>query len=97
VARDLAENNLNSLDFAEFGGLQANRDGSTSDTARKAKNELMNIAGFERSCMDIAMQQLVKVLGEENPVMTQMQVFVDVTDLWGQVYVLKDLTGRFVQ
>jgi hypothetical protein len=97
VARDFAENNLNSLDFAEFGGLRANCDGSTSDPGREAKNELMDIAEFERSYMDIAIQRLVKVLGEGNQVMTQMQVFVDVTDLWGQVYVLKDLTGRLVQ
>ena len=97
VERDAEENNLNSLDFPEFGGPQAGFTSGASGTASKSKADLMDIANFERRCMGVALQRLDQLLGAGNGSMAKLRVYVDVTDLWGQVYVLKDLTGRLAK
>lgn len=81
LARDQREMNLNSLNFPLFRGLEI----------KEGKEQLMNIAEFEREGVVRAMvflKSLVKV-----DVWQQLKAFVDVTDLYGQIYVLKDLTN----
>ncbi|KAL4736668.1 hypothetical protein BDV11DRAFT_211022 [Aspergillus similis] len=58
-----------------------------------ANGSLIEIAEFERSCMELALQRLEDTPGTLDA-LKRFRVFVDVTDLFGQVYVLKDLTGR---
>ncbi|KAI4157566.1 MAG: hypothetical protein LQ342_008188 [Letrouitia transgressa] len=57
-----------------------------------AKDNLMAIADFERSCMQLAMENLVQI----SPPTTfhKLQVFIDVTDMFGQIYVQKDIASR---
>ncbi|KAI4213987.1 MAG: hypothetical protein LQ351_003391 [Letrouitia transgressa] len=57
-----------------------------------AKDDLMAIAEFERSCMQLAMKTLIQI----SPAATthKLQVFIDVTDMFGQIYVQKDIASR---
>ena len=57
------------------------------------KSELMWIAEHERSGLDMVMGRLQHQLGE-GILMPTLQVFVDVTDLYGELYVQKDLTAH---
>ena len=57
------------------------------------KEELMRIADFERSYMQLALRQLGEVL-QSPPTMDAVHVFVNVTDLSGQLYVEKDIASR---
>lgn len=57
------------------------------------KSELMVIAEFERACMHLAQQQLGQTLGSPS-IMKALQVFIDTTDLFGQIYVQKDIASR---
>ncbi|MCJ1387605.1 hypothetical protein MMC18_000448 [Xylographa bjoerkii] len=57
-----------------------------------AKDDLMAITEFERSCMQLALKRLTQI----SPPATihKLQVFIDVTDLFGQIYVQKDIASR---
>lgn len=57
------------------------------------KIELMEIAEFERACMQLALQNLRPTIGSP-ATMKALQVFIDVTDLFGQIYVQKDIASR---
>jgi hypothetical protein len=57
------------------------------------KDQLMEIAEFERSCMQLAWHNLAQVTTSE-ATMKRVGVFVDVTDLFGQLYIHRDLTNR---
>ncbi|KAK1561739.1 ent-kaurene synthase [Colletotrichum navitas] len=98
VARDAAEGNLNSLDFAEF------RVGGTAS----AKGSLFSLAQFERACLMEAMGRLqaastqaVGTSGRQRASKTRWmacwRMFCDVTDLYGQIYVLRDMSSRVVK
>lgn len=106
VARDADENNLNSVDFAEFrpgswvhetnahdadrantGGLMANGE------LGAAKQQLMGVAEFERKLMEVSFKALGEVVKEQG-VMERLRVLVDVTDLFGEVYVVRDVGVR---
>jgi hypothetical protein len=62
-------------------------------TSQSAKDSLMEVAEFERSCMELALQRLEDAACTLDA-LKQFRVFVDVTDLFGHVYILKDLTGK---
>ncbi|KAE8137311.1 hypothetical protein BDV38DRAFT_293075 [Aspergillus pseudotamarii] len=84
--RDLQEKNLNSLDFADFNG-----DG-LSRGQDQHKQDLMELAEFERSCMQVCFAHLS---AETSATTTaQIQVFIKVTDLFGQIYVAQDIASR---
>ncbi|KAL8961804.1 MAG: hypothetical protein Q9193_001693 [Seirophora villosa] len=57
-----------------------------------AKEDLMAIAEFERSCMQIALEKLTRI----SPPATvhKLQIFIDVTDMFGQIYVQRDIASR---
>ena len=108
VARDRAESNLNSLDFPEFdkgvGGRRAtkSRENAIGDNYEdtefrisdddEKKQELMWLAEYERECLDLAVKKLEKILPSR--IVGELRLFIAVTDLYGQMYVVHDLTSR---
>lgn len=81
LARDEAENNLNSADFLRF----------KEKGTRRIKEELMWIADFERRGMNMALQSLSELPGTPGDILEELGLFMDVTDLYGQIYVLRDI------
>jgi hypothetical protein len=60
------------------------------DDTNLAKQELMRIAEYERRCLETAFQELEATdLPAEH--VSALRLFVDVTDLYGQVYVARDI------
>lgn len=57
------------------------------------KSELMGIAEFERACMELTLQNLKEAVGSPTT-MKALQVFIDTTDVFGQVYAQKDIASR---
>ncbi|KID93257.1 Ent-kaurene synthase, fungal, partial [Metarhizium majus ARSEF 297] len=82
ITRDYAENNLNSVNFPEF--HQGNTCGLI--TAREA---LMDLANYERECLDLAVNRLRPEIA--TPIWQALKVFIDVTDLYGQIYTVRDI------
>lgn len=95
VVRDKAEVNLNSLNFPEFHGLSREKDGKpqSSQAMQKMMSELMWIAEYERHCLDAARAQMGQLVGL-GKVMDALNLYIDVTDMYGRVYLVKDLTNR---
>ena len=90
VAHDWAEGNLNSMDFAEFHDENGHGDGRGDEEGRK--RVLMGIAAYERECLELAWRHLkteVKV-----GTMEVLRIFVDVTDLYGKIYLARDIARR---
>lgn len=86
IARDRKEQNLNSINFPEFHkGLSA-----TTIEETVLKERLFRLCNYERKCLDLSMAELKKVCSEDKA--KQIQVFCDVTDLYGQMYMVKDMT-----
>ncbi|KAL1863004.1 hypothetical protein Daus18300_008160 [Diaporthe australafricana] len=96
VARDRLEGNLNSVDFAEFHGDGQEVDGDVGIEDNKA--QLMWIAEYERKGMDVAMARLEEEMSDNGKVgrdlLDAVKLFVSVTDLYGQVYVIRDITNH---
>ena len=100
VARDQAEGNLNSLNFPEFhepylpleGGDQAEiRDESAM------KKDLFFIAEYERECLNNAIDKLnVEITTSDQGLWKSkaLRSFVDTVDLYGQIYMARDITNR---
>lgn len=92
LARDHAEMNLNSVNFPEFATQVADE--------AAAKAALMRIAEYERRGLDAALAELGRVLhetdGGRDPKgwLNALKLFVNVTDLFGQIYVVKDIATR---
>ncbi|KAI1373133.1 Ent-kaurene synthase [Hypoxylon crocopeplum] len=86
LARDRDETNLNSVNFPEF----------ATEGAEAAKAELMSIAEYERRGLDVALGELEGELLESGGTrwMDAVRLFVNVTDLYGQIYVVKDIATR---
>jgi hypothetical protein len=83
LARDSDEGNLNCIDFLNDQG----------GDIQKAKWELMRLAKFERGCMDLALLGL-KASGVKGQALDALMLFIDVTDLFGQVYVVNDVETK---
>lgn len=100
VSRDRAEGNLNSLDFADFhhSGEESSRFDADVDAG---KTQLMWIAEYERRGMEAAMTRLEEEVGGDNrlgrEVLDAVRLFISVTDLYGKIYVIRDLTNRVKQ
>lgn len=67
---------------------QADSEAQTERIARR-RADLMKIAGYERQCLELAVARLKDLVGEKT--MKALQVFIDVTDLYGQIYVVRDI------
>ncbi|KAK3942833.1 Copalyl diphosphate synthase [Diplogelasinospora grovesii] len=93
VARDAEERSLNSVNFPEF-FFQAD---TTTTTTDSAKAELLWIAEYERRGLEMAMKSLQEELMPKrggSECMSALRLFVDLTDLYGQIYVLEDIGTR---
>ena len=108
VARDEEEGNLNSMNFPEFhaGGGDGDQDaiplGVDSAThgveagrkgkAESIKKELFWLAQYEREGLRRAMGKLKGEVSAQ--IWDAVTLFVDVTDLYGQIYVQRDVASR---
>lgn len=120
LQRDLAEGNLNCVNFPDFqegetddddddGGQTVvaagsevsgaegggeDKSGGASDNQERLKKRLMRLAQWERKGLERAMEELERCSGADANLRGALKVFVDVTDLFGQVYTVKDLASR---
>ncbi|KKY33775.1 putative terpene synthase family protein [Diaporthe ampelina] len=90
LARDRAEGNLNSADFSDLylGVIDAEAD----KDARAAKKMLLDVAAYEHACLENAMAELGRYL--DQGVMDAIRVLIEVTDLYGQIYIVRDLNVK---
>ncbi|KAI1464316.1 uncharacterized protein F4812DRAFT_452953 [Daldinia caldariorum] len=79
VTRDMAEGNLNSVNFPEFGA-----------ELEIAKKDLLRIGEYERRCLNQSLAELRPLVDEA--VFASLQVFCTSADMYGEMYVIKDLT-----
>ncbi|KAE8375466.1 terpenoid cyclases/protein prenyltransferase alpha-alpha toroid [Aspergillus bertholletiae] len=90
LSRDREEKNLNSVNFPEFSPA-----GPESDDVRR--EQLFALAEIERSNMERGLELLTEMAGEDREklrVMEKIQMFCDVTDLYGQIYKARDIASR---
>ena len=80
------------------GSVTSHADGNNSSEGndnfpmRRIKESLLTIAAYERGCLNLTMEKLGKLLDKKT--MRAIQTFVDVTDLYGQIYVARDIATR---
>lgn len=86
LARDRAEMNLNCLNFPEF----HTGDGPRGEEA--LKRELFRLAEYERDCLVLTVKRMTTACHEE--LVRFVQTFVNVTDMYGQIYVERDVASR---
>ncbi|KAI1364392.1 hypothetical protein F5Y08DRAFT_215094 [Xylaria arbuscula] len=100
AVRDHDEANVNAVDFPEFGARVVDS-GDVEMTKKKAA--LFEVAQYERSCIEEAFRRLeAHGAGTRSPdararKSRQMEIwrmFYNVTDLFGQIYVLRDIGSR---
>ncbi|RYP09462.1 hypothetical protein DL764_001287 [Monosporascus ibericus] len=91
LGRDTDECSLNSVNFPEFFHVVERT--AAPITHSNAKTELMWIAEYERRGLETAMELLEHELGS-NEVVGALRLFIDLTDLYGQIYVLRDVGTR---
>lgn len=84
VSHDRDEGNLNSLDFSEFHENKQKND--------QAGAELLRITTYERDCIELVVQKLRREVDSGR--VKAIEALVIATDLFGQVYVMKDLGTR---
>ena len=95
IPRDRLERNLNSVNFPEFSEHHpAGEDESLEDRETRMKKDLLWIAEYERECYTASMKHLGKEKEVKEETMKALRVFVDVTDLYGQMYLARDITTR---
>lgn len=100
LQRDTREWNLNSINFPEFAPLFLSRDGpahvADDNGLSRAKAELLWLAEYERRGVEMALDVLGKELkdGKGRYVVDGLRFFINITDLFGQIYVLKDVGLR---
>ncbi|MCJ1405109.1 hypothetical protein MMC11_008335 [Xylographa trunciseda] len=101
LKRDREERNLNSVNFPEFHGEPSNAvskdKSSLSEEEIEAREQdikaaLFEIAEYERECLMSVMHKI----DERVPirVMNMLNLFVGITDLYGQIYVARDIASR---
>ncbi|KAJ3580527.1 hypothetical protein NPX13_g34 [Xylaria arbuscula] len=94
IARDADERNLNSTNFSEFSAPYSLRSNGT-DSRAKAKEDLLWLARYEEKGLAMALDLLGEELRDDN-LMSHLRFFVNVTELYGQIYVLKDVGTRII-
>lgn len=97
VGRDADERALNSVNFPEFfyraAGTASPMTAALDTTQDSAKTDLFWIAEYERRGLETAMRLLEEEMGRGD-LAGALRLFVDVTDLYGQIYVLEDIGTR---
>ncbi|KAK5634795.1 hypothetical protein RRF57_010508 [Xylaria bambusicola] len=108
-ARDMVEFNVNALNFEEIrndseapncitgNGAFVNQQNRYESVGGNAEPErrLLFIAEFERRCMLNSLRELKEIVSTE--VYVAVKLFCDVTDIYGQIYVVKDMTPRLTE
>ncbi|KAI1370232.1 hypothetical protein F4677DRAFT_465656 [Hypoxylon crocopeplum] len=100
VRRDADEHNLNSISFPEFHTSSSPSSNMEEGTRKgtgeqEAKSELLWIAEYERHGLKTALELLEEELGSRGKhSVDALKPFINVTDLYGQIYVLKDIGTR---
>ncbi|KAF2184214.1 hypothetical protein K469DRAFT_667450 [Zopfia rhizophila CBS 207.26] len=90
VHRDYAEKNLNSINFSELiDGLEDADDSDLYQKQAALRKELLKISEFERKELDRDLGELDKLVDAK--IMALLRVFVKVTDLYGQIYLIRDI------
>ncbi|CAG9982014.1 unnamed protein product [Clonostachys byssicola] len=102
AVRDYDERNLNSIDFPEFCGVAGGPE-RTIESFTRRKDALFEVAQYERSSLEDAFHRISNhAAGEETPARRERKsrqmdiwwLFYNVTDLFGQIYVLRDIGSR---
>lgn len=98
VARDIAEGNLNGLNFPEFHTSHATSDEVSTASQAALKAEMLEMAQHERECADTVLEKLVKELrrsiGTSWRVADAMTLFTGVSELYADIYVTRDLSNQ---
>ena len=84
---------MNSVNFPEFEAEA--KDPTTdddADTESRLKEDLHWIAEYERECLGMIVRRMGEQLGQSR--IETLKVFIDVTDLYGQIYVARDIASR---
>lgn len=96
VARDREERSLNSLNFPEFheDDRRGRRDIGSLEVISEdeLRERLIKVAQYERGCLELSVRRLKEEVGEKT--WRALMVFVNVTDLYGQIYVERDINSR---
>jgi hypothetical protein len=91
VLRDQEEMNLNSVNFPEF-VRATDKDLTAKALAEQRKGDLLAIAQYERRCLEHIVGELELTL--DSRVMEKLRLFIQVTDLYGHIYVARDIGIR---
>ncbi|RYP63645.1 hypothetical protein DL769_006900 [Monosporascus sp. CRB-8-3] len=92
VRRDAAEWNLNSVNFPEFAALARKSIG-----IEDRKKALFKLAEFERGCLERSLECLEEETRQgEKRKLRIFRMFCDVTDLYGHIYVVKDIASSMI-
>ncbi|RYP17316.1 hypothetical protein DL765_004607 [Monosporascus sp. GIB2] len=101
IMRDQLEGNLNSINFPEFQTVKAM---PINGAMQSRKDTLFKLAEYERNGLNDALERLAneaELVGASSTVtklekrkMVIWRMFVDVTDLYGQIYVVRDIASR---
>ncbi|CAI6087703.1 unnamed protein product [Clonostachys chloroleuca] len=93
VKRDAKEDNLNSINFPEFQSVsKAKRKVHFMADEEVAKSELLWIADYERRGLEASLAALEEEVGSQDlDIIDSIKLFINVTNLYGQIYVLKDI------
>ncbi|PWY96735.1 Ent-kaurene synthase [Aspergillus sclerotioniger CBS 115572] len=96
ILRDVEEGTLNSVDFPEFWEDATRPAGQASEdrSEHAVKEDLMWLAEYERECCFQGLMKLVNETGLDERTAKIVKTFVDVTDLYGQIYVARDIASR---
>lgn len=105
IERDADERNVNSVNFPDMEtetedkdttkDRREGKDGGSSGEETwfgQRKKELLVLTQYERQCLDLALTRLEKEVSSE--VMQRIMLFVDVTNLYGQIYLVRDIGMR---
>lgn len=105
MERDAQEGNLNSVNFPEYCQPSLFERSADSNEASKemaemllaAKKKLLHVADFERRGMENTLEEIrteVSKMNKKGRLVDDLRLFINVTDLYGQVYILKDIGTR---
>lgn len=93
ASRDTEEGNLNSMNFPEF--VEQGRYGT-----KTAKLNLLWIIEYEKKGLKLALEMLRQELGEDAQGLKDLgavKMFVKLTNLYGEIYVLRDIGTRTME
>ncbi|PWY74044.1 hypothetical protein BO83DRAFT_444435 [Aspergillus eucalypticola CBS 122712] len=91
MGRDREEHNLNSIDFLMV-GKEDDEKKKHANTYTDKRLLLLEIAQYERECLELAVKRLQPEVSKA--AWNAWKVFLTVTDLYGQIYVARDINHK---